>query len=410
MRFLKCHLVKHAICLFLLALLSIHFSACDKEVDGQNPATGDNTLWTAYLGSDKTVPAIPDVSSNYWTYSFVRTNPNMGIRMKGEYGDARYMSYNVYNVRTATSVNALLDKDIIVDCCGAYNPFSDPVRSNQPKYTIEVITKDADSTTLNNVLSYPSDIDSVSIFLRYYLPERTNQANVELPTIEAFDVETGETLDFPTTIALENIFDVDALADRITSFFNVQMALGSTIGFYNVNNNGLFANLDNQYLAAPITKRNDEVYIIRFKPPTHVSELWDIGDSKEVRFWSINQSTAQTTTELGWADKDFVVADSDGFVNIVIADDESELRTKAEGLNFMPWSVESGQMLLVYRNLVTHSDFAGNIAQVPLLDGSNLANIQIQQAKNFIGEYAPIGMRMSKAAYLENFGGFEVSY
>jgi hypothetical protein len=32
------------------------------------------------------------------------------------------------------------------------------------------------------------------------------------------------------------------------------------------------------------------------------------------------------------------------------------------------------------------------------------------QAQSFIGDYAPVGKKMTKAQFLDNFGGFPVSY
>jgi hypothetical protein len=96
---------------------------------------------------------------------------------------------------------------------------------------------------------------------------------------------------------------------------------------------------------------------------------------------------------------------SDGFVYVAIGD--RDLRSEAErrGYNFMDWKVSGTRGLILYRNLLTDSSYVHTIANVPCLDLANPSNIYTQDAKNFIGDYAPTGKKVSKQEFFNNGGG-----
>lgn len=396
------------------------YTSCGKEITADEGApcisgdtitelTGNNTVWTEYLGNDTTVMAFPDLYANYWTYSFIHPDENIGLRINGEFGDCRYMNYTVYNVPSSKSLASLKDADIITDC-GNDNPFMLQSNNGSKLYRIHILPDHVtDDQSWWNVIKYEDDADSISVFLRYYLPEGDEYASVELPKIEAFNTVTGETVPLPESFSLKDIhFNFDNINTLLTSFFKVETVPDKIIRFYNISSDLFFANPDNLYLATPITKNENEVYMIRFKSPSYASDIEDIS-AANVRYWSVTQSDISTRSFSGLKDEEAIIA-GDGYVNIVIADDTPENRSKAAGLNFMPWNVKSGKMILIYRNMLTKSGFTGAFTKVPKLDGSNSLNVFLQAADAFIGDYAPKGKRMTTDEYLENFGGFTVSY
>ena len=103
--------------------------------------------------------------------------------------------------------------------------------------------------------------------------------------------------------------------------------------------------------------------------------------------------------------------DKNGFVTLVIADEIPEIREKAEtaGYNFMPWTIPGNRGYLIYRNLLTKEGMTAAyiLNRVPMPSfATNQSHVITHDAKNYIGAYAPIGLRMTKDEYLADFGGF----
>jgi len=97
----------------------------------------------------------------------------------------------------------------------------------------------------------------------------------------------------------------------------------------------------------------------------------------------------------------------------VIGRNETEIIAKAEGLNFLEWVPElNNQGLVVYRNLLTAADYPYNMNIVPdiLQNINQVFEDGFLNAETYLNDRAPTGKKMSKTAFLENFGGFEVSY
>jgi hypothetical protein len=370
---------------------------------------GNEELWTEYLGRDTTVLAFPDIYANYWTFTFKTAGLQTGLKISGIFPDCRYMNFALYSIPTAASICSLKDVDIKTDCCNK-NPFISQNISDNEFYTLYVVPEGTriDKSWLN-VLKYDKKEDSVSLFLRYYVPENDDYASTELPVIEAFNTSNMEHIPLPDTFSLKKVrIDMQSISDMLSSFFQVEIVAGQDINFYNISSDLFYANPDNRYLATPITKKPGEVYMIRFKSPIFASTAEKILDT-DVRYWSLTQSDISTRSFSGLKDEDAIVA-HDGFVNIVIADDSPENRSKANGLNFIPWTIKSGKMILIYRNMLAADDFSGNIAKVPRLNGSSWMNVFLQASPIFIGDFAPAGKRMTTEEYLKNFGGMEVSY
>jgi len=393
--------------LILTGLTSCKDDDDSTSCEDDQASTGVNNVWEEFIGTDTLVPALPDTYSNYFAYSFERTSPNMGIRINGEFASARYMSYNLYDVEVGTSFTAILDKDMTSKECSS-NHFANEEEETYNRYSVNIVPDGTDVSDLDNPMEFDGNINRLSIMIRYYVPQADKYGGVPLPSVEAFDINTGEILELPAAFNLDPTYvDIDDLTDLVEPLFDLETP--DVIRFYNANSGGLYPNLHNHYLAAPITKEDNQVYMFRFRAPSYVSDDSEIG-TKDVRYFSINQGGVSTRNFAGLKDEDFIIG-SDGFITLVIADDEPAVRQKADGLNFMPWKVASGDMILLYRNLVINEDFPNGTNSVPLLDKSLPPVEVIGQAGNFhIGEYAPLGLKMTKAEYLLNFGGFEVSY
>jgi hypothetical protein len=84
---------------------------------------GPQRVWEAFPGTELSTLALPDYYSNYFAYSYETLKyPNTGLRITGDFPDARYMSFNIYSTRTGTSLGALSDYQIRTED-GNVNPF-----------------------------------------------------------------------------------------------------------------------------------------------------------------------------------------------------------------------------------------------------------------------------------------------
>ena len=97
--------------------------------------------WEPFIGTDLTTPAIPDYNANYFTFAFIRSDEAkyVGLRLKGQFGYARYMSFNIYRAHHSPSYGALTDAQML-PAPGSVNPFlpgTDPDARNR-SYVVAV--------------------------------------------------------------------------------------------------------------------------------------------------------------------------------------------------------------------------------------------------------------------------------
>jgi len=228
-------------CFFILFV--VFLISCQKET------TTTVTYWTENIGSDKTVPLLPDSNVNYFLYSFKRIKGSaVGIRIRGQYGIARYMSYNIYDNNTLSSVGSIVDTKIIPDA-GSENRYLPSTGTSLVgrNYTINICPSTVDSTLYINTLRYDDRIENVGIILRYYIPQQNNYANVPLPTIEAFDINTGAALPTPLPAITNFKQQFQAKYQQISTLLNLAGILEAPkdIYFYRFSGAFLYPNLDN---------------------------------------------------------------------------------------------------------------------------------------------------------------------
>ena len=366
------------------------------------------SLWEPFIGTDPTVIALPDLYSNYYAFSFDRTNGDdkyIGIRVKGQFAYARYMSYNLYDAQKASSYGAIPDTALVPDA-GSVNPFkayADPGATSR-NYTLTVVPEGYPVyDNQPNVFTFNSDsINIATLMIRYYVPQQSETAGVPLPSIEAFDVRTGDPVAMPATYSIRGQLSESVYTTRLSPIFKT--AIDDTVRFYHAIGLGQFNNADNIYLISALKRLNNEVFLLRFKPPSFRAD-GSTDPNNDVRFWSVTQCRKNTTAAIGIKDAEFKKA-ADGYVYIAIGDENIKGKSKKAGYNFMPWSVEDTTMVLLYRNLLADPSFAGYLGKVPVISISSPQNIFIQNARNFIGDYAPQGIKMNRLTFIKNYGGW----
>ena len=366
-----------------------------------------------FSGTKRWVLFDPDMNATYWYYAVTRTeNDTTGFRFHGKFAHARYQAYNVYNDETKdlvwgddpTHASALSDVNIVPDS-GSNNPFllAVPRDTRDRDYTVWVVPEGADTTGLTNVITFPTSVTQLSIFLRVYLPDQNLEGTplylsggVPLPAIESFDTATGEPA---PCLPTRSILGDDSGSSDGNDTPNPGANTDGQVRFYRLGGGGLYPNEDSAYLATIFKQIGDSVAIIRFKPPTHTDTSDPAGiiaAQAMVRYWSFNVYSIKITNVTAClADYQAVVAE-DGFVYIVLGRRTPELLGKTEGMNFLPWGPHD-EILFVYRNITPNTQFPYSAAAVPVYSAE-----ETQSADAFIGDYAPIGVYTTEKQFLES--------
>ena len=171
----------------------------------------------------------------------------------------------------------------------------------------------------------------------------------------------------------------------MNAFFAVQSG-EETLNFFNFSASGLYANKDNQYLAMPFSKEKNEVIVVRFRAPGYAGES---GVEAKVRYWSISLGNDETKTVQTLADYE-LEANEDSFYYIVLDNSNSSIETTHSNLSSPDGMIRG---LIVYRNMLTDEEYEFNFNLIPGFDYEK--DIETQKASDYLGDFAPIGVRVS---------------
>ena len=382
--------------------------------------TTDNSerAWEAFPGTEMSTLALPDYYSNYFAYSYETLKyPNTGLRITGDFPDARYMSFNIYPTRTGTSLGALTDYQIRTRA-GNVNPFvaGSDAQAQKRQYVINVQpasdATDAEQTPpgpddAENLLTFnPSELKDglLTIIIRYYVPQG-ERGRERLPKIEAYSMLDNQSVPLPTPYPQRMKLNEPILRKRLEKIF--QTVSGDELRFYHAAGGGQFNNADNLYLICGVENVDgrDNVVILKVRPPAYPRTNEEF-DKTAVRYWSFNQGNPDTSTSFGMKDEEFKRA-SDGFVYIVMGGDEG-VRARAEqgGYNYMPWKANKEQAVILYRNMLTIPQYRGSFMRVPMLTLPTSEAIIIEyEAQRHIGEHAPVGRKVTAQEFNDTYGG-----
>ena len=102
-------------------------------------------------------------------------------------------------------------------------------------------------------------------------------------------------------------------------------------------------------------------------------------------------------------DEDAII-DQDGYVNIILssADSEMEELTTQLGYNFMEWNMPWQKALILFRHMLANKSFEAQIDNVPPINSETTEFTKLE-GQIFMGDYAPQGIRMSKAKFLSEY-------
>jgi len=404
----------------IVVLVIIYFLAIRYLNNGGT--TPINTVWESYIGRDTTVGILPDQYANYFTYTLARTNNDMGFRIKGEFPDTRYFSFNVYSLGDNATQGSLIDYQIKTDS-GLPNPFVANKDSMEvgKNFTVHILPSKLNSGKLLNTLPFRDDVKLLLMVIRLYDYNVDDFGGVEFPTVEAFKIsDKDEKINMvpaalPRPLNLRWLVRRRSLPDmvrRLSLLYETENTVApdesegskeySTIPFHAIDTKGYIENNDNRYLLSAITKSKDEVYVFRFKAPSYTTGSEDINQT-EVRYWSFNLGNSETYNFNAVKDEDALL-DEDGYVNIVLADSNAALEKRIErlGYNFMEWNMPWRKGLILFRHMLANPDFEAQIDRVPAIS-EGMEDFSPAEAQHYLGDYAPQGIRMTIAEFLRSY-------
>jgi len=370
---------------FILALLLLIFIFGCLSIWYLNSGSKgpDNTVWQSYIGRDTTVGILPDKYANYFTYTLARTDQNIAYRIKGEFPDTRYFSFNVYSLGDNTTQGSLVDYQIETDS-GLPNPFlvdADSMAVGK-NYTVHIVPKKLEALSLKDsadlVEMQPARLPK-ALNLRWIVRRQSLPKMVERLGL-LYNTENKESMDGPHT-------DQEYVS----------------LPFHAIDTKGFIENNDNRYLLSAITKEEDEVYVFKFKAPSFTTGPSDLKLS-DVRYWSFNLGNEASYNFNAIKDEEAIL-DADGYVNIVLAEKDKEIEQLTADLhyNFLEWNMPWKKAFILFRHMLANQNFEAQIDDVKPI-GTNTVDYKETEAQLFIGDYAPQGIRMSKENFLEEYG------
>ena len=415
----------------LALLLIIAWLSIDRYLNSGS-LEPDNTLWTPHLGRDTTVGILPDKYANYFSYTVVRTNEDMGFKISGEFPDTRYFSFNVYSLEDNATQGSLVDYQIQTDS-GKPNPFlvnRDSVEAGK-RFTVYILPEKHKDKKLPNILPFRDDVKLLFMIIRLYDYNKDDFGGVEYPTIQAITMEeetekveltpvrSPRPLDLRTIVHTKSL---PGMVKRLSLLYETENTVQLdgphkerkyfSLPFHAIDTRGYIENNDNRYLLAGITKKEEEVFVFKFLSPTYTTGPENINQTN-VRYWSFNLGNSATYNFNALKDEDAIV-DENGYVHIVLSDSDRaiENRSRELGYNFMEWNMDWKEGLVLFRHMLANPDFEAQIDEVPPIQ-KGMADFTPVEAQKYIGDFSPQGIRMSKEEFLTEYSiqseGIEVS-
>lgn len=401
----------------LCSMLSFSFSSCsdDDDDNNNNKIIGNSELWGDVLrGDNMTLQFYPDHFAYYWEYTFdAEANPNLGLIIEGEYPDARFLSYNVYDDDAQTSYckqsYSLMDVDITPDN-GYTNPFCEETTAKNQKYTVYILPTDAPASITagkSNICWFDADVKKACTILRYYIPEGNMLGGVAMPTIKGIDLTTGKEVKAPKRELSGLRGEMELPSAAFTSAANLL--------FFRAPFSYAYPNGPAEYCYSRNVLEEDEVMVFNFKAPSYPKTVSEYTTS-DMRYWSVCVGNSDTYTPLAISDYQTKI-DANGFANYILADKNSADYAKVKALaeandyNILEWDGAAWNkgVMILYRNMVFADDYTHSLRKLlpvgPDVDQMDIVtNPQKYICAYGLGQWGAIGRKITTAQFIEANG------
>lgn len=371
----------------------------------------------AMAGNDPEEKTWPDLSENYWEYTFnLSKHPEgtVGLRFTGEYpkNDTRFFNLTLYSDYTTERFGSIEDFNIVPES-GSENPFSKDGVTGSNYFEVNAIPNTADASKYKNTIVFPPKTERLTLLLRIYFNSIIHGADfggVEPPRITYFDVNTGEDIGEAPRGKDLYYFRFSAIMNSVPPIKSQEKL------FFTLAPNVLYQNGPTGYVTTANRMHRDSTLMFRFIPPVHPNSISE-NTTADVRYWSIciGDTTTHTLTTL--VDKT-VLKDDKGYVNVMIADpdntDFSTIKAKAEKMkiNLVEWQVKKyGEpMMAFYRQMYIRPGFEYSVQKLknyPELENGRPGSTDIpptpeQLAHKVLGEHGPYGYKKHVSFFLDN--------
>jgi hypothetical protein len=382
-------------------------------VAGNVPACG----WLVQSDADILNVAYPDESATYWV-AVIPNIPGAKLRIDGQYPDARYFSFNVYDP-ALRPIDGIADRDI-EPAGGSVNPFTQPGIASGGHYSVQVEFKTKPEMRAANTLYSGSTAVSaltipnpVTIVLyRIYIPADGLPPNADVP-LPTLTLETAKGASIVASQAgcaepqLSKLIDalgaidlngtlirvdypdqLDVLPLRFPTashpptssvFYGLPNALLHILGNLSpvelpaalqstelLSGGGFLSNSDAAYTSSAFSRSDGNVFLLRARAPS-----WRGADGvsfgmEDMRYWSICQNEFATQRYVACTADYQTAIDADGFFTVMVSDiaDRPANATKDNGISWLPWGPYPDGLLL-YRHMLPNPSFAPAIQNVP---------------------------------------------
>ncbi|MCD7899048.1 MAG: hypothetical protein LUH22_04000 [Bacteroides sp.] len=393
-------------------------SSCD---DNNDIVPAPEYGWgVAMAGNDPNERTWPDLSENYWEYTFnlsKHAEGSVGLRFTGQFPnvDTRFFNITLYSDRTTERFGSMEDFNIIPES-GSQNPFLNDGVTGSNYFAVNAIPSTADASKYKNAIVFPANTERITMLLRIYfnsIEHGSDFGGVDLPKITYFDVNTGE--DIGEAPRGKSLYYTRFLG--IMS--RVPLIKSQPKLYFTLAPNVLYQNGPTGYVTTANRMHKDSTLMFRFIPPVHPNSVAE-NATADVRYWSICIGDTTTYTLTTLVDRT-VLKDEKGYVNVMIADPQnthfSIIKNKAAEMkiNLVEWNVEKhGEpMMAFYRQMYIRKDFeysVQKIATFPRLDDlghpdpTDTTPGPEQLANIVLGEHGPFGYKKHISFFLnDNF-------
>jgi len=361
--------------------------------------------WGLQSNPDVVNVEYPDLNAKYWGRELV---PPLGGRLviKGEYPAARYFSFHVYDEKLVP-LDSIYDSEVAPDS-GSSNPFvHKPARRSGDHYTVYVEFEPKPSDPAPNTL-YVGDTPQGTptpegtLMYRVYVPDNPADpaGGVPLPQV-TWETEEGTPIQEYGACASNSIEIGGQLNEEIANSNWPEgapapedpeaanpptwaRAFGSELV-------GVWANQQNAYLKATISRQYGDLVVIHGKAPTFPNTRAGQPpySKRQVRYWSFCENSE--TTRVLACQADYQAPITHGYYTYVVSDPDERPANAiaADGVTWLPWggTMASGQV--IYRNMLPAASFAQAVQNVP--EGAS--------AQTLMGAYYPQAVYCTTATF-----------
>lgn len=369
--------------------------------------------WLLVSDPDLANIAFPDEYATYWVAAFPAL-PGTRLRIEGQYPQARYFSYNVYDP-ALRPVDAITDYQLLPRVAGT-NLYRDRRAARGSEYVGYLVPEPipesrAENTMYSGSIALPGGQvlpvnPTITVIYRIYLPEVDATGGVPLPR---FVLETADGAQAPISFSMSQCqplppdgapgllneairgaslppeagvlpFPIARDPPRVIRFYGLpetlrvlaSNAVGQEVPLEALTagdtGGGFLSNVDNAYITTMASRDKGSLYIVRAKAPSHAQPPAEapLGNA-QLRYWSLCANEFVTQRFTACLHDSQVPLDRNGYFTLVVSDPDQRPDNviDANGLAWLPWGAPYYDSVFIYRHMLPSPHFAEAVQNIP---------------------------------------------